>query len=308
MSLSSPTARSLGTKRKRIHERLRLTPYLFLLPSLVGVLAFLLLPAVAIMVISFFKWNMISAPHFVGFANFAKLIHSKVAMHSIMVTGYYVVLNIPLQTVLAILFAILLNRKSKWMAFFRPIFVLPWLLTPVAVAATWLWLLNPGYGYVDHILNVVFGINPAWVSSKTLAMPTIALVNIWEFTGYNTIYFLAGLQGIPTQLYEAAEIDGASSVKRFFTITLPLLQPTTMFVLITSVIGSFQVFGTIFVMTQGGPGNSTNAIVYEIYQQAFQFFHMGYASALAVMLFLGILVVTLLQFYYFSRHTTYDFS
>lgn len=307
MGTELSTVHSINQPGKRFHG-FHIVPYMFILPSLIGVLAFLLLPAVAIMVISFLKWNMISSPEFVGLSNYAKLIHSSTAIHSLLVTAYYVLLNIPLQTILAILLAMLLNRKSRWMAVFRPIFVLPWLLTPVAVAATWLWLMNPGYGYFDHILSVLFGISPAWVSSKQLAMPAIALVNIWEFTGYNALFFLAGLQGIPGYLYEAAEIDGASPVRRFFTITLPLLQPTTMFVLITSVIGSFQVFGTIYVMTQGGPGNATNAVVYEIYQEAFQFFHMGYASALAVILFLGILIVTLLQFFYFRRHTTYDFS
>lgn len=296
------------TGKARARRKFSLAPYLFILPSLVGVLVFLLLPAIAIMVISFFKWSMLSAPHFIGFGNYEKIFHSSKALHSFLVTGYYVLLNIPVQTALAIILALMLNRKSRWMSFFRSIYVLPWLLTPVAVAATWLWLMNPGYGYLNHVLQALFGINPPWVSSKALAMPAIAMVNIWEFTGYNTLFFLAGLQAIPQHLYEAAEIDGAGPIKRFFRITLPLLKPTTMFVLITSVIGSFQVFGTVFVMTQGGPGEATNVIVYEVYKEAFQFFHMGYASALVVILFLAILLVTLLQFLYFNRNTNYDMS
>ncbi|MBV9228018.1 MAG: sugar ABC transporter permease, partial [Chloroflexi bacterium] len=160
----------------------------------------------------------------------------------------------------------------------------------------------------NTLLSVFHITGPAWLSSPAWAMPAIAGVNIWQYTGYNMLFFLAGLQGIPEYFYEAAAIDGASPVRQFFTITLPLLSPTMFFVLVTDIIGSAQVFDTVYVMTKGGPGDATSVLNFNIFRQAFEFFHAGYASALAMVLFVILLIITLLQVLYFRNRTVYDLS
>jgi ABC-type sugar transport system permease subunit len=283
-------------------------PYLFVGPSFIGLLAFLLLPALSAIVISFFDWNMLTSPKFIGLQNYIKIFHNKTALQAMLITAYYVVLNIPVQTILAILLAVLLNRRIRGMAFFRAVYVLPWLAAPVAISVVWQWIFDPTSGVLNSLLQL-FGVpKQGWLSSPAEALPCVAAVNIWQWTGYNMLFFLAGLQGIPRYLYEAAELDGAGPVRTFFAITLPLLRPTTLFVLVTSVIGSFQVFDTVYVMTQGGPGTATNVYNFYIFQQGFQFFHMGYASALSVILFVVILIVTLVQMKYIGNRTTYDVS
>ncbi|WP_008336847.1 carbohydrate ABC transporter permease [Alicyclobacillus acidocaldarius] len=286
----------------------RLAPYAFIFPSFIGVLAFLLVPAVAVLIISLFNWNMLSPPKFVGLRNYLDIFQDPLALHSMLVTVYYVLLNIPVQTVLAILLALLLNRRLPGMGMFRAFFVLPWLAMPVAISVVWNLIFDPTNGVLNDVLTAV-GLHPQqWLSSPVEALPCVAAVNIWQWTGYNMLFFLAGLQSIPSHLYEAANIDGAGRLRKFFSITLPLLRPTLLFVLITSVIGSFQVFDTVYVMTQGGPGTATNVYNYYIFQQGFQFFHMGYAAALSVILFVVILLVTLIQFRFVGKGATYDMS
>jgi multiple sugar transport system permease protein/sn-glycerol 3-phosphate transport system permease protein len=172
----------------------------------------------------------------------------------------------------------------------------------------WQWIFDPQYGALNTFL-AVFHINgPAWLSSPGWAMPAVAAVNIWQYTGYNMLFFLAGLQGIPEYFYEAASIDGANPLQQFFAITLPLLNPTMFFVLVTDIIGSAQVFATVYVMTQGGPGDATSVLNFNIFRQAFVFFHAGYASALSMVLFLILVIITLLQVLYFRNRTVYDLS
>jgi multiple sugar transport system permease protein/sn-glycerol 3-phosphate transport system permease protein len=201
-----------------------------------------------------------------------------------------------------------MNQKLRGIGAFRTIYVVPWMATPVAMAVVWQWIFDPQYGALNSFLGF-FGIHGlAWLSSRQLAMPAIAAVNIWQYTGYNMLFFLAGLQSIPDYLYEAAALDGASPVRRFFQVTLPLLNPTLFFVLVTTIIGSFQIFDTVYVMTQGGPANATSTINFYIFRQAFQFFHTGFAAALSMVLFAILLVVTLAQALYFSKRTVYDIT
>lgn len=297
-------------RAQRFRSRLRTTllAYTFLLPSLIGLLAFLLVPIIAVAVISFFNWNLLSEPHFIGLQNYVKLFHSSDVGHSLLVTAYYVLLNIPAQTVLALLLALLMNKKLRGIGFFRTIYVVPWMATPVAMGIVWQWIFDPQYGALNTFLGL-FGLHGiTWLTSTQLAMPSIAAVNIWQYTGYNMLFFLAGLQSIPVDLYEAAGIDGVSRFRAFFHITLPLLSPTLFFVLVTDIIGSFQVFDSVYVMTQGGPGQATDTINFEIYRQAFVFFHAGYASALSMVLFAILLLVTLAQALYFRKRTVYDLS
>ncbi len=288
--------------------QLALQAYAFLLPSFLGLLVFSLLPIIVVAVLSFFNWGLLAQPTFIGLQNYSRLLSSASFWHSLFVTFYYVLLNIPMQTVLALLLAVLLNQKLPGRGIFRTLFVVPWMATPVAMGIVWQWIFDPQYGALNAFLSVFHIPGPAWLSSPAWAMPAIAAVNIWQYTGYNMLFFLAGLQSIPEYFYEAAAIDGASPVRRFFTITLPLLSPTLFFVLVTDIIGSAQVFDTVYVMTKGGPGDATSVLNFNIFRQAFEFFHAGYASALAMVLFLFLLIITLLQVFYFRSRTVYDLS
>jgi multiple sugar transport system permease protein/sn-glycerol 3-phosphate transport system permease protein len=180
--------------------------------------------------------------------------------------------------------------------------------TPVAMGIVWQWIFDPQSGSLNTFLSFFHIVGPAWLSSPTLALPAIAAVNIWQYTGYNMLFFLAGLQGIPPDFYEASSLDGAGPIQNFFAITLPLLSPTLFFVLVTDIIGSAQVFDTVYVMTQGGPGDATSVLNFNIFRQAFEFFHAGYASALSMVLFVILLIITLLQALYFRSRTVYDLS
>jgi multiple sugar transport system permease protein/sn-glycerol 3-phosphate transport system permease protein len=288
--------------------KMALQAYAFLLPSFVGLLLFSLLPIIAVAILSFFNWGLLASPTFIGLRNYIQMFSSGDFWHTLLVTFYYVLLNIPLQTVLALLLALLLNQKIPGRGIFRTLFVVPWMATPVALGLVWQWIFDPQYGTLNSFLGVFHIPGPAWLSSPVWAMPAIAAVNIWQYTGYNMLFFLAGLQGIPPDFYEAASLDGASRVDQFFSITLPLLTPTLFFVLVTTVIGSAQIFDTVYIMTQGGPGNATRVINYTIEQQAFQFFHAGYASALSMVLFAILLIITLCQVLFFRSRTIYDLS
>lgn len=308
MALTRTQAQAANKGIARTNLRTTMQAYLFLLPSFIGLLFFLILPILAVAVLSFFNWGMLTTPRFVGLANYNILLHSPIVGNSILVTAYYVLLNIPAQTILALLLALLMNQKLRGIGAFRTIYVVPWMATPVAMAVVWQWIFDPQYGALNSFLGL-FGIHGlTWLSSTHLAMPAIAAVNIWQYTGYNMLFFLAGLQGIPDYLYEAAALDGASPVRRFFQVTLPLLNPTLFFVLVTTIIGSFQIFDTVYVMTQGGPANATSTINFYIFQEAFQFFHTGFAAALSMLLFAILLVVTLAQALYFSKRTVYDLT
>lgn len=291
-------------------RRLRRTveAYALLAPSLIGFVLFLVAPIIGVVVISFFDWNLMGAPRFVGLANYREMMGDSEVWRSVRNTVYYVALNIPAQTVLALLLALAMNRKLRGGKVIRVLFVLPWMAMPVALGIIWSWAFDPEHGAVNQFLSL-FGISgPEWLSSTTWAMPVLASVNVWQYTGYTMLFLLAGLQAIPESLYEAAAIDGVTTLQRFFKITLPLLRPSMLFVLVTNVIGSFQMFDTVYVMTQGGPGGSTDTMNFHIYQQAFQLFRTGYASALAMLLFALILLVTATQFLYFRKRTVYDFS
>lgn len=282
--------------------------YALLAPSIVGVIGFLLIPVLVVMVVSLFDWKLLATPEFVGLENYRELAGDAEVWHSFAVTAYYVAICVPGTAILSLLLALLVDRKLRGLKYFRALLLIPWMATPVAMGLIWTWIFDPGHGALNSFLGI-FGIaGPSWLSSTALAMPSVAAVHIWQFAGYNMLFFLAGLQNIPPSLREASSLDGASNVRHFFAITLPLLRPTTLFVLITNVIGSFQAFDTIFVMTEGGPGNSTEVMTYHIFVQAFRKFDFGYASAISVLLFAVILVVTMAQFAYFERRTTYDFS
>ena len=288
-------------RRRRRLGHGALAGYAFVFPSLVGVAAFLLLPVVAVFLISLVRWNYVADPVFVGFNNYVRILSDPQVINAFRVSGLYVLLVVPLQTILALYFAVQLNKRIRGRTIFRLLFVLPWLATPVVLGIVFNWIFDPRYGALDGLLRYVGATPVNWLTDPFWALPSLALVNIWQFTGYTMILFMAGLQSIPEHLYEAASIDGAGPSRIFFSLTLPLLSPTVLFVLVTAIIGSFQVFDTVSVMTAGGPGDATRVVNFLIYQKAFQFFDAGGASALAALLFLVIFVVTLVQFRFFRE-------
>jgi ABC-type sugar transport system permease subunit len=312
MSVAAVTAnvgkhRSSATAHAADRRRIR-TAFAFLAPSLVGVALFLVIPVVLVIILSLTQWNLLTPIKWVGFSNYVNIFRFDGFGHSLLVTAYYVLLNIPAQTVIALGMALLLNNRLPGSAFVRVVAVLPFLATPVAMSVVWTWFFDPTNGIVNQMLAHVGITGPAWLSDSATAMPIVAFANIWQYVGYNMLFFLAGLQAIPPSLYEAASIDGAGKVAQFRRVTLPLLRPALLFVLVTGVIGSFQVFDTAYVLTAGGPGNATNVANLNIYNTAFQGFRIGEASAMSVILFLVILIVTVLQFTYFNRRTTYEIA
>lgn len=268
--------------------------WLFILPSLIGFITFYALPAVRGLLISFTDWDLLQPANFVGLANYQRLITDAAFWRSLWVTLGYVIINISIQTVLAILIAVLMDRVAKSIIV-RGVLILPYLLSNVVVGLLWLWMLDPTLGIVNVFLTAIGFDRQPFLGAPEQALASIAGINIWRHMGYTALLVFAGLQTIPKDVYEAASIDGASEWRTFWSITLPLLRPVLVFVLVITVIGSFQVFDTIAVTTTGGPANATRVIVWYIVEFAFDRFNMGYATAISVALFLILVVITYIQ-------------
>jgi multiple sugar transport system permease protein len=315
MSVATAPTTALPGRRKtaameETAERRRAirTAFAFLAPSLLGVILFLAIPIIFVIFLSLVRWNLLTPMKWVGLSNYVNIFEFDGFGHSLVVTAYYVILNIPIQTAFALGMAMLLRSQRAGSGVIRIIAVLPFLSTPVAMGVVWNWVFNPSTGLVNQFLGHLGITGPAWLSNEATAMPVIAFANIWQYAGYNMLFFLAGLAAIPPALYEAASIDGASKWEQFRRVTLPLLRPTMLFVLVTGVIGSFQVFDTVYVMTAGGPGNATEVASLNIYNTAFAGFRIGEASAMSVVLFLIILAITVAQFRYFNKRITYEIA
>jgi multiple sugar transport system permease protein len=281
--------------------------WLFLIPSLVLFAVFTALPVLSAFLISFAHWDLFNPPRFAFLDNYLALWNDPIFRQVLGNTGYYVVLAVPLQMLLGLLCALGLNRGVPGQAFFRVIYFLPVVTSTVAAGLVWAWLFNSNFGLINMGLSL-FGVNdlPKWLISSRWAMPAVIAVSVWQGLGYSMVLFLAGLQNIRRDLYEAAALDGATGWSRFWHITLPLLSPMTFFVLIISIIGSFQVFELVYVMTKAGPSNATNTLVFFIYQNGFMFYQMGIASAAAMVLFLIVLVLTLVQYRLQNRWVHYE--
>jgi len=258
---------------------------------------FLLLPVLATFAISFSDWNLSDSFAFNGMDNYKALFKDPVFLQVLRNTLYFTVASVPIGIVISLLMAVFLNQKLGFIRFYRAAFFIPVISSMVAVSVIWQWIYNPEYGLLNYALSW-FGIDgPAWLTDPHWAMPTVIITSIWKSLGFNMLIFLAGLQSISDSYYEAADIEGANWFSKFWRITLPLLSPTTFFVTVMSIINSFQVFDTVYLMTQGGPARSTSVLVYYIFQNAFQYFKMGYASAMAYVLFFIVLIITFIQFW-----------
>ena len=294
------------TSRSRWRRSETLAAWLFLLPSLVPFLIFTAGPVVAAGVISLLDWNLFSPPSFVGLHNFARLGPDPTFWSALVNTVYFTFVTVPLTLLVSLVLALLLNQGLKRIAVFRSLLLLPYATISVAVAFVWIWLYIPHGGLINSLLGA-FGVDgPAWLVSDTWAMPALVAMSVWKSFGFGMVIFLAGLQAIPQQLYEAARVDGASPWRSFRDVTLPLLSPAMFFVVVTSVISSFQVFDQALVMTNGGPGVHTTTLVMYIYQTGFLNYEQGYAAAQSIVLFAFIAVITGMQFLLQRRLVHYD--
>ena len=282
---------------RRLIESEQVTAYVLLTPTLIGLVVFTLGAVVAALLVSFTRWDLITPPQWVGLANYqAMLSLDGLARTALWNTVSYTIGTVPPGVILSLLLAIAMNQKVRGIILYRTAYFLPVISSTVAIALLWDWIYAPDYGLLNFLLRSLHLPTSQWLGDPATAMPAIIIMSVWRGLGFNMVIFLAGLQGIPQELYEAARIDGANNWHTFRHITVPLLSPVIFFVTVLSIVGSFQVFDQTYVMTQGGPLNATTTIVFYIYQQAFQWFHMGYAAALGYVLFAIILVFTLIQF------------
>jgi multiple sugar transport system permease protein len=266
----------------------------FILPALIGFLVFYLYPFIRGFYFSLTRYNLLGTPTFIGVDNFTRLFQDPLFWNAILVTVEYVILNIVFQTILAVAIAVLMHRLTQ-STVIRGLIWLPFLISNVIAAMLWLWMLDFQIGLVNEFLAFVGLDRIAFFGDSAWAIPTIAAVNVWRHMGYTALLVFAGLQTIPTYVYEAAAVDGSTEWKSFWRITLPLLRPVLALVLVITVTGSFQVFDTVAVTTRGGPGNASRVIQYYIYQKGFTEGQFGYASALSVILFIILAAVALIQ-------------
>ncbi len=287
----------------KLNLREHLEGYLFISPWILGTVLFALGPILASFGLAFTRWNLFTEPEYVGWANFQKLAHDPLFYKSVFNTIYYTVFAVPLGLVLALGLAMLVNHRLRGVHFFRTAFFLPNVVAGIAMLLLWKWLFDPNFGLINLFLDwtglmavlewVGLG-RPQWLSSRAGAMPGMIFMSVWGLGG-SMMIFLAGLQNIPRELIEAAELDGAGAWQRFRYVTVPLLTPTIFFLTMVGVIASLQIFNQAYVMTQGGPAHATLFYVLYLFQTAFEHFQMGYACAMALVLFIITLVVSLIQ-------------
>ncbi|MEQ7177723.1 carbohydrate ABC transporter permease [Enterococcus thailandicus] len=280
----------------KLKRKNTLIAWSFIAPNFIGFLLFTLIPVVFSLILAFMKWDSFSTPEFIGLKNFSKMMTDETFWISLKNTFLYTIGVVPLTLVCSLGLAILLNQKIRGVKFFRTAFFFPYVTSLVAIAVVWNMLFHPTMGPINQFLKLFIANPPGWVSSSQWALTAIIIVSVWRGMGYYMILYLAGLQSISKELYEAAAMDGANKWKQFVNITVPTLRPTTFFVTIMLVINCFKIFDLVQVMTDGGPGRATNVLVYHVYNEAFVKFNFGYASAIAMILFVIVLAITVIQF------------
>lgn len=280
-------------KLEEIFLKENLVAWIFIFPALLGTFIFIILPIFASFGFSLTNWNLISSPEFVGFENYSLLFKDEFFAQVLGNTFVYAISVTALGVIIPLVLAFILNNKLFGDKFLKTSYFLPFVTPMIVLAIVWQWIFDPNFGLLNHLLKT----DIKWLYDTDYALIALIIVSVWKNIGYNMIIFLAGLQNISPDIFEASKIDGASSFKNFFHITLPLLSPIIFFVMIVTTISSFQVFDLVYLMTQGGPENSTNIIVYDLYKQAFEFFRVGKASAIAYLLFFIILGLTSIQWF-----------
>jgi len=314
-------------KRPGIHRGEVRRAVLFILPTYAVLFVFIIIPIFFAFYLSFTKWNLLGKIEHVGLANYSHLFRSEEFWKALVNTFYYTFITVPLCMILSLLLALLLNTKIKGLAFYRAAYFMPVMTSVVASAFIWQWIFQSQNGILNYLFGLI-GLKPfSWlneprgivtvlfesagikirprIQGPSVTLAAISIMSIWKNTGYYMIIFLAGLQNVPRSLYEAADIDGAGPVKKFFAITLPILSPTTFFILVMAIIVSFQVFEQVAVTTRGGPLNASLVLVYYVYERAFKFLEVGFASAAAYVLFGIIIVLTYFQINFLGKKVHY---
>lgn len=307
-ALAGSRLRSSPARLSPFRLREALDGYLFMAPWLIGLLVFYLGPMVASFALSFTKYDIVRPPELIGLENYREaFLVDDLFWSSILRTFYYSIVMVPVGLASSLLAAVLLNQGLKGTSIFRTFFFLPSLTPAVAAAFIWRWLLHPQAGLVNYLLWQIGIQGPGWMSSSEWAIPSLMIVALWgSVGGTRMIIFLAGLQGVPTELYEAAKMDGANAWRRFLSVTLPMISPTLLFNLVLGVIGALQVFTIAYTATNGGPGRATWFYALHIYRNAFEFFYMGYASALAWIFLVLIVALTYLNFRFSGTWVYYE--
>ena len=297
------TKKGVGQTLKKASQKNRysdnLAGYLFILPNFLGVLVFILVPLLISLVMVFMDWDYLQGTagiQWVGFDNFAKLIHDELFWKSLTNNVIFTGVTVPALMLLGLIIAVILNQFVYLKNVLRVLFFLPYVSSIVAISVVWSVLYNSTQGPINEFLKSL-GIEhlPGWLASQHWALPAIMIMVIWTYTGYTMVLYMAGIQGISKDLYEAADIDGSTKFRQFFSITIPMLKPTSFLIAVTLVISTFQVFAAVSVMTKGGPLNSTMVLSYYIYVQAFQYYKVGYAATVSWVLFIIIFIITLIQ-------------
>jgi multiple sugar transport system permease protein len=280
--------------------------YLMLSPFLIGLLVFVVGPLIFSVVLSLMNWNIVGSPQWVGLANYQAMLRDRVFWASFRNTIYYTVVTVPVTIVLSLFLATLMNRQIRGVYFLRAVYFSPITVSVIAVGLLWAWMYSPNYGFINYMLQLM-GLPPVqWLVRAQTALLSLMIVGIWRGLGFNIIVFLAGLKNVPQELYDAASIDGANELQQYRHVTLPMITPTLFFAVVMALIASFQVFELTYIMTQGGPSNSTTTLIYNVYLQGFTFLRMGYASAISTVFLAVVLGVTLLQLMFQEKWVHYD--
>lgn len=276
--------------------------YALLAPSLFGVVTFLLLPILVVVWLSLHRWDLLGPIEYVGLDNWRSVLSDSTFGNSLLVTLIFVAIVVPAQTVLGLAAAALLARGLPGTGVFRTLYVLPWICAPLAIAVLWRWILAP----TDGAVSTVLGHRIEWLTDPGLALPVVSAVIVWTHVGYVALFFVAGILAIPAEIHAAARTDGATAWQRFWRITLPMLRPTMFFVLVTGIVSTAQVFDTVYALTGGGPAGRTDLVAHRIYVEAFGAAAIGRAAVMAVVLFVILVGVTVVQHLYFRRRISYE--
>lgn len=276
---------------QNIFNNERFAGWIFIFPALLGILIFIVIPVICSFGLSFAKWDLLNPIQFVGLANYKEIFSEALFYKIFLNTVVFALSSSILGVIIPLVLACILNNKIRGSEFYKTAYFLPFITPMIVIGVVWEWIFDPNIGLLNHVLHLHIN----WLYDTHFAMPALIIVSVWKLIGYNMIIFLSALSGISQSMFEAAKIDGANSFQTFKNVTVPLLSPSIFFVVIITAISSFQVFDLIYLMTQGGPLDSTNVLVYAIYQNAFEYFNIGKASAIAYVLFFVILVLTLIQ-------------
>ncbi len=276
---------------QNIFNNERFAGWVFILPALLGTLIFIVIPVICSFGLSFTKWDLLNPIRFVGLDNYKEIFSEALFFKIFWNTVVFAISTSVLGVIIPLILACILNSKIRGSEFYKTAYFLPFITPMIVIGVVWEWIFDPNIGLLNHILHLHIN----WLYDTHFAMPALIIVSVWKLIGYNMVIFLSSLSGISQSMFEAAKIDGASPFQTFINVTIPLLSPSIFFVVIITAISSFQVFDLIYLMTQGGPLDSTNVLVYAIYKNAFEYFNVGKASAIAYVLFFIILVLTLVQ-------------